>query len=102
MRAVATSTSFAVKVEVEKLCLKNNGIAPEVRLRRLGEHRQSPMLSPALQPWLADPPSPPLLLEWQNEVGDMLAYVNDKLVPHGFDEIVKDEFAGLRQMLRRR
>jgi Leucine-rich repeat (LRR) protein len=39
---------------------------------------------------------------WHNEVGDMLAYVNDKLVPHGFDEIVKDDFAGLRQMLQRR
>jgi internalin A len=38
---------------------------------------------------------------WHNEVGDMLAYVNDKLVPHGFDEIVKDDFAGLRRMLRR-
>jgi hypothetical protein len=35
---------------------------------------------------------------WHNEVGDMLAYVNDKLVPHGFDEIVKDDFAGLRPM----
>jgi hypothetical protein len=31
----------------------------------------------------------------------MLAYVNDTLVPHGFDEIVKDDFAGLRQMLQR-
>jgi internalin A len=40
--------------------------------------------------------------EWHNRIGDMLAYVNDKLVPHGFDEIVKDDFAGLRQMLRRR
>jgi len=38
---------------------------------------------------------------WHNEVGDMLAYVNDKLVPHGFDEILKDDFAALRQMLQR-
>jgi internalin A len=38
---------------------------------------------------------------WHNEVGDMLAYVNDTLVPHGFDEIVKDDFASLRQMLER-
>ena len=38
---------------------------------------------------------------WHNEVGDMLAYVNDKLHPHGFDEILKDDFAGLRQMLQR-
>jgi len=38
---------------------------------------------------------------WHNEVGDMLAYVNDVLVPHGFDEIVKDDFVALRQMLER-
>jgi hypothetical protein len=31
----------------------------------------------------------------------MLAYVNDVLHPHGFDEIVKDDFAALRQMLQR-
>ena len=37
-----------------------------------------------------------------NRIGDMLAYVNDKLVPHGFDEIVQDDFASLRQMLQQR
>jgi hypothetical protein len=31
----------------------------------------------------------------------MLAYVNDVLTPHGFDEIVKDDFAALRQALSR-
>jgi internalin A len=40
--------------------------------------------------------------EWHNRIGDILAYVNDVLHPHGFDEIVKDDFAGLRQMLQRR
>jgi hypothetical protein len=30
----------------------------------------------------------------------MLAYVNDVLSPHGFDEILKDDFAALLQMLR--
>lgn len=39
---------------------------------------------------------------WHNEVGDMLAYVNDVLHPHGFDEIVKEDFAALRQMLQGR
>jgi hypothetical protein len=39
--------------------------------------------------------------EWHNRIGDMLAYVNDVLTPHGFDEIVKNDFAGLRQMLQR-
>jgi internalin A len=38
---------------------------------------------------------------WHNEVGDMLAYVNDILSPHGFEAIVKDDFATLRQMLQR-
>ena len=37
-----------------------------------------------------------------NRIGDMLACVNDKLVPHGFDEIVQDDFASLRQMLQQR
>jgi internalin A len=40
--------------------------------------------------------------EWHNRIGDMLAFVNDVLVPHGFNEIVKDEFAALRQMLQQR
>jgi internalin A len=39
---------------------------------------------------------------WHNEVGDMLAYINDVLAPRGFEEIVKDDFAGLRQMLQGR
>jgi hypothetical protein len=40
--------------------------------------------------------------EWHNRTGDMLAYANDKLHPHWFDEIVKDDFAGLRQILEQR
>jgi len=40
--------------------------------------------------------------KWYVDVGDMLAYVNDVLVPCGFDNIVKDDFAALRQMLQRR
>jgi hypothetical protein len=39
---------------------------------------------------------------WHLDVGNMLSYINDVLVPHGFDEIVKDDFASLRQMLQRR
>jgi len=37
--------------------------------------------------------------EWHNRIGDSVAYVNDVLSPHGFDEIVKHDFAALRQML---
>ena len=37
--------------------------------------------------------------DWHNNVGDMLAYANRVLTPPGFDEIVKDDFASLRQML---
>jgi hypothetical protein len=39
--------------------------------------------------------------DWDNRIGDMLAYISDIRTPHGFDEIVKDDFAGLRQMLKR-
>jgi len=38
--------------------------------------------------------------DWYNHVGDMLVYVNGVLHPHGFEEIVKDGFAALRQMLQ--
>ena len=40
--------------------------------------------------------------EWHNRISDMLAYVNDVLHPHGFDDIVKNDFAALHQMLSRR
>ena len=39
--------------------------------------------------------------QWYPQVSDMLRYMNDVLHPHGFDEIVKDDFAALRQMLQR-
>ena len=37
--------------------------------------------------------------DWHNHVSDMLAYIDDVLTPHGFDEIVKDDFAALRRIL---
>jgi internalin A len=40
--------------------------------------------------------------QWYPQVSDMLRYMNDVLHPHGFDEIVKDDFAALRQILERR
>jgi hypothetical protein len=39
--------------------------------------------------------------DWHNHVGDMLVHVNDVLHPHGFENIVKDDFAVLCQMLSR-
>jgi internalin A len=38
--------------------------------------------------------------DWANRVSDMLTHVNDVLHPHGFEAIVKDDFAALRQMLQ--
>jgi hypothetical protein len=38
--------------------------------------------------------------DWYNHVGSMLTYVNEVLHPHGFEDIVKDDFAALRQMLQ--
>ncbi|HEY5704555.1 MAG TPA: TIR domain-containing protein [Terrimicrobiaceae bacterium] len=40
-----------------------------------------------------------VMKDWHNHVSDMLAYINDVLTPHGFDEIVKDDFAALRRIL---
>jgi len=34
------------------------------------------------------------------DVGEILAHVNDVLTPPRFDEILKDDFAALRQMLQ--
>jgi internalin A len=38
--------------------------------------------------------------QWYPQVSDILRYMNDVLHPHGFDQIVKDDFAALRQMLQ--
>ena len=40
--------------------------------------------------------------DWNSHINDILADVNDVLNPHGFDEIVKDDFAKLRQILSER
>jgi internalin A len=37
--------------------------------------------------------------EWPFRIDEMLGFLNKKLGPRGFDEIVKDHFAALRQML---
>jgi internalin A len=39
--------------------------------------------------------------QWYTQLSDMLRHINDVLHPHGFDAIVKDDFAALRQMLQR-
>jgi hypothetical protein len=44
----------------------------------------------------------PSMQKWYLDVGDMLAHVSDVLSPHGFDDIVKEDFSALRQMSRRR
>ena len=38
--------------------------------------------------------------DWHNHVGDMLAYMNDVLRPNGFENILKDDFVALCEMLR--
>jgi hypothetical protein len=37
--------------------------------------------------------------DWHNHVSDILVHVNDVLHPHGFEDILKDDFAALLQML---
>jgi hypothetical protein len=39
--------------------------------------------------------------QWYTQLSDMLRHINDVLHPHGFEAIVKDDFAALRQMLQR-
>jgi hypothetical protein len=40
--------------------------------------------------------------EWHNSVAGILKYKNDVLSPRGFQEIVKDDYAGLLEMLARK
>ena len=40
--------------------------------------------------------------EWHFRMDEMLGFLSNKLGPRGFDEIVKDNFAGARQMLSSR
>ena len=40
--------------------------------------------------------------EWHFRMDEMLGFLSNKLGPRGFDEIVKDNFAGVRQMLSSR
>jgi len=39
--------------------------------------------------------------QWYMQLSDMLRHINDVLHPRGFEEILKDDFAALRQMLQR-
>jgi internalin A len=38
--------------------------------------------------------------DWYFRIDDILGFISDKLAPHGFENIVKDDFAALRAMLR--
>jgi hypothetical protein len=42
-----------------------------------------------------------LIRHWHQEVGDMLAYVADALAPRGYDAVVKDDFAAVREAIER-
>jgi hypothetical protein len=42
-----------------------------------------------------------VMKDWHNHVGDILAYIDDVLRPRGFETIVADDFAVLRQILQR-
>ena len=39
--------------------------------------------------------------EWHFRIDDILGFLSDRLGPRGFEDIVKDDFAALRQMLQR-
>ena len=42
------------------------------------------------------------MMNWHNDVGDILAFINDVLHPDGFEAIVANEYQGLRTMLKAR
>ena len=42
-----------------------------------------------------------LIKQWHGVIGNILCFIADTLHPHGFDAIVKDDFAAVRAMLSR-
>jgi hypothetical protein len=40
-----------------------------------------------------------LIKQWHAVIGDILGFISDELHPHGFDNIVKDDFAAVRELL---
>ena len=42
-----------------------------------------------------------LIKRWHGEIGDILGFIADTLHPYDFDAIVKDDFAAVREMLKR-
>jgi hypothetical protein len=40
-----------------------------------------------------------LIKRWHDAIGDILCFIADKLHPSGFDEIIKDDYAAVREML---
>lgn len=38
---------------------------------------------------------------WYHDIGDILAFIADTLAPRGYDAVTKDDFATVRQMLKR-
>ena len=41
------------------------------------------------------------MCDWYRHIDDVLGFLSDRLGPRGFEGIVKDDFAALRQMLQR-
>ena len=42
-----------------------------------------------------------LIKQWHVVIGNILGFISDTLHPHGFDSIVKDDFAAVRELLAR-
>jgi internalin A len=42
-----------------------------------------------------------LIKQWHGVIGDILGFVADVLHPHGFDALVANNFASIREMLKR-
>jgi hypothetical protein len=38
---------------------------------------------------------------WSSDIGEILAHISDQLHPHGFDSIVANNFAAVKELLDR-
>lgn len=39
---------------------------------------------------------------WHIDTTDMLGFVADTIHPHGFDDLIRDNYAGMRELLLRK
>lgn len=43
-----------------------------------------------------------MISDWAHQIGDILAFISDELHPHGYEQIITNDFAGVQQLIARK